>query len=82
MDAFADYGFHEVPVFPDLPSSTDDQYEEEFMEPPSTSWTSSSSSGSNGLDVVCTKNGFQITLQTGQLSDVRVLGKYVDFLTI
>ncbi|XP_060949353.1 zona pellucida sperm-binding protein 4-like [Limanda limanda] len=76
MDDFADFGFHgadDGPVSTNLPSSTD-QYEEEFVEPPPRRWTSSTSLGSKGLDVVCTENGFQITLQTGQLSDVRVLG--------
>ncbi|XP_062265904.1 zona pellucida sperm-binding protein 4-like [Platichthys flesus] len=77
MDGFDDFGFHgayDGPVSTNLPSSTDDHYEEEFVEPPPRSWTSSTSLGSNGLAVVCTENGFQITLQTGQLSDVRVLG--------
>ncbi|XP_035039424.1 zona pellucida sperm-binding protein 4-like [Hippoglossus stenolepis] len=77
MDAFGDYGFHVAgggPVLTNLPSSTDGQYEVEFVDAPPRSWTSSTSLGSNGLDVVCTENGFQITLHTGQLSEVRVLG--------
>nr|XP_019957494.1 PREDICTED: zona pellucida sperm-binding protein 4-like [Paralichthys olivaceus] len=76
IDAFADHGFHVEGDHSDSshwPSGTNDQIEVEFVKAPPRSWTSSTRD-SNGLDVVCTENGFQITLQTGQLSEVKVLG--------
>ncbi|CAJ1083395.1 zona pellucida sperm-binding protein 4-like isoform X2 [Xyrichtys novacula] len=45
-----------------------------FAEAPPRSWTSSSTPSSSGMDVVCSDDGFQITLPTDQLSEVKVLG--------
>ncbi|XP_039977772.1 zona pellucida sperm-binding protein 4-like [Xiphias gladius] len=55
-------------------SSTDGGFQVEFVDAPPRSWTSSTCPSSAGLAVVCSETGFQITLPTGQLSEVKVLG--------
>ncbi|XP_074470657.1 zona pellucida sperm-binding protein 4-like [Sebastes fasciatus] len=77
-DSGADGGFQE---FVDGPPSTwdsdaDGGFHMGFVDAPAPprSWTTSTSPSSSGLDVVCTDFGFQITLLTGSLSDVKVLG--------
>lgn len=55
-------------------SSEEGGFQVEFIDAPPRSWTSSTSSSSSGLDVVCFENGFQITMPTGQISEVKVLG--------
>lgn len=48
--------------------------------PPRT-WTGGSSPRSAWLDVVCSDTSFHITLLKGQLSNVNVLGRYLDLST-
>ncbi|XP_041665847.1 zona pellucida sperm-binding protein 4-like [Cheilinus undulatus] len=59
---------------PNWSSSADDDDEIEFIEAQPRSWIGSSTPSPGGLDVVCSDNGFQITLLTGSLRDVQVLG--------
>ncbi|XP_038580586.1 zona pellucida sperm-binding protein 4-like isoform X1 [Micropterus salmoides] len=53
---------------------TDGGFEMEFEYIPSRSHTSSTSQRRTGIDVVCSDVGFQITLPTGSLSEVKVVG--------
>ncbi|KAE8281905.1 Zona pellucida sperm-binding protein 1 Zona pellucida glycoprotein 1 [Larimichthys crocea] len=55
-------------------SSIDDGFEVEFEDAPPRSWTSSTSRSSSELGVVCSDFGFQITLPSGPLSEVKILG--------
>ncbi|AWP21553.1 putative zona pellucida sperm-binding protein 4-like isoform 2 [Scophthalmus maximus] len=76
-DTFADHGFHvegEALDPRNWASSEEGGFQVEFIDAPPRSWTSSTSSSSSGLDVVCFENGFQITMPTGQISEVKVLG--------
>uniref|UniRef100_UPI0037E8596C zona pellucida sperm-binding protein 4-like n=1 Tax=Semicossyphus pulcher TaxID=241346 RepID=UPI0037E8596C len=69
-------GFHVE--FEDTPEPNWDSFEDggqvEFIDAPPRSWTSSSTPSASGLDVVCSEDGFQITLPAGPLSEVKVLG--------
>lgn len=81
FDSFADHGFQ---VEADSGSRnwasvTDDGFPVEFVDSPPRSWTSTTSPSSPGLDVVCSEAGFQISLSAGSLSDVKVLGMYLDY---
>lgn len=60
-------------------SGRDGGFEMEFEDAPPRSWTSGTSS--TGLDAVCSEVGFQITLPTGPLSEVKVVGMYSVFPT-
>ncbi|XP_045913734.1 uncharacterized protein LOC123976001 isoform X2 [Micropterus dolomieu] len=53
---------------------TDGGFQMEFDNIPSRSHTSSTSQRQTGIDVVCSDVGFQITLPTGSLSEVKVVG--------
>ncbi|XP_038580630.1 uncharacterized protein LOC119907109 isoform X2 [Micropterus salmoides] len=53
---------------------TDGGFQMEFDNIPSRSHTSSTSQRRTGIDVVCSDVGFQITLPTGSLSEVKVVG--------
>ncbi|XP_038576707.1 zona pellucida sperm-binding protein 4-like isoform X2 [Micropterus salmoides] len=53
---------------------TDGGFQMELEDIPSRSQTSSTGQRRTGLDVICGDVGFQITLLTGSLSDVKVVG--------
>ncbi|XP_045886577.1 zona pellucida sperm-binding protein 4-like [Micropterus dolomieu] len=53
---------------------TDGGFQMEFDNIPSRSHTSSTSQRQTGINVVCSDVGFQITLPTGSLSEVKVVG--------
>ncbi|XP_042362663.1 zona pellucida sperm-binding protein 4-like isoform X2 [Plectropomus leopardus] len=77
VDSFTDHGFQLE--FDNAPtgnwdSGTDSDFPMEFVYAPPRSWSGSTCPSSSGLDVVCSEAGFQITLLTGSLSDVKVLG--------
>lgn len=53
---------------------TDGEFQVEFVEAPPRTWSGSTSLGSN-MNVICTKNGFQITLPAqSSLNSVKVWG--------
>ncbi|XP_071356625.1 zona pellucida sperm-binding protein 4-like [Trachinotus anak] len=77
LDPFADHGFQlESEDFGprNWASGTNGGYQVEFVDALPRSWTSSTSPRSSGLAVVCSEDGFHITLPTGYLSEVKVLG--------
>ncbi len=60
-------------------SDADDRFHMEFVDAPPRSWSTSTSQSSPELDVDCSAAGFQITLPTGPLSEVKVVGMFSDF---
>ncbi|XP_041868455.1 zona pellucida sperm-binding protein 1-like [Melanotaenia boesemani] len=74
FDPFPDI-MHEVdPGTDDWPNATESRFRVEFVDASPRSWTSCMSSTSDGLDVVCSKDGFQITLPPGLISEIQVVG--------
>ncbi|XP_033493670.1 zona pellucida sperm-binding protein 4-like [Epinephelus lanceolatus] len=75
---FADHDHGFQLEFDDTPSrhwdGSSDDFPVEFVYAPPRSWSGSTCPSSSGLDVVCSEVGFQITVRTGSLSDVKVLG--------
>ncbi|TKS88265.1 Zona pellucida sperm-binding protein 4 [Collichthys lucidus] len=55
-------------------SGTDNRFDVEFEDAPPRSWTSGTSQSSSELGVVCSDFDFQITLPSGPLSEVKILG--------
>uniref|UniRef100_A0A3Q0TE75 ZP domain-containing protein n=1 Tax=Amphilophus citrinellus TaxID=61819 RepID=A0A3Q0TE75_AMPCI len=55
-------------------SSTDGGFQVKFEDEPPKSWLGSCNPVASDLEVVCSETGFQITLPTGQLSEVKVFG--------
>lgn len=49
-----------------------------FEDEPPMSWPGSCNPTASDLEVVCSESGFQITLPTGPLSEVKVFGMYLD----
>ncbi|XP_023265683.1 zona pellucida sperm-binding protein 4-like [Seriola lalandi dorsalis] len=77
FDPFADHGFQvESGDFGPRhwASGADGGFQMEFVDAPPRSWTSSASPSPSGLAIVCSEAGFQITLPTDYLSEVKVLG--------
>ncbi|KAM9340223.1 zona pellucida sperm-binding protein 4 [Symphorus nematophorus] len=75
-DSDTDDGFQvEMDSNPQLEDSdTDDGFKVEFVDVGPKSWTGSIGAGSSELDVVCSDDGFRITLPKVPLSEVKVLG--------
>ncbi|XP_008299482.1 zona pellucida sperm-binding protein 4-like [Stegastes partitus] len=74
FDLFPDYGLEVDAVDPGPRIWAESDYGVEFVESPLRSWSGSISPSSTEVDVVCSDAGFHITLRTGKLSEVQVLG--------
>ncbi|XP_021178675.2 zona pellucida sperm-binding protein 1 isoform X1 [Fundulus heteroclitus] len=56
------------------PNVKESEFHVEFVAPLPKSWVGCSHSASEETDVVCTDDGFRITLPSGQLSSIQVVG--------
>lgn len=52
-------------------------FQVKFEDEPPRSWPGSCNPTASDLEVVCSESGFQITLPTGPLSEVKVFGMYL-----
>lgn len=69
-----------------LASRVDDGFQVEFVDAnvgaPPRSWAGSTSQSSTNANMVCSEDGFHITLTTRSLSDVNVWGMYLSLFCL
>lgn len=82
VDFFAPHGLdvdEESSSDPNLASGLGGGFHVEFVDAPPRSWAAGTSQSSTDLEVDCSDVGFQITLPTASLSNVKVLGMHLTF---